>query len=68
MIAIINRDPFEVNPQKEIRYEVKVNHKPICMFKHKPSEGIIVCIEKALKELKNLESLKNDRKNFKFVS
>lgn len=56
MIAIVNTEPFEINKRKEIFYELKINNKPLCRFKHKRSEGLIVCLEKAVEKLKSLES------------
>jgi len=46
MIAIINvsKKYSKTNWQK---YQVKINKKNICEFKHKASDGLAICLKKA---------------------
>lgn len=54
MIAIVNigairkADPFGWH-----RYEVRINRAPVCRFRHKRSDGLAKCLERAMQAVSN---------------
>jgi hypothetical protein len=49
MIAIINKGPHTNDIGGERNYEVRINNKVICTFKHKRTNGLAVCLMEAAK-------------------
>ena len=60
-IFIQNMGPTDDNvncdPQGEHNYQVKINNKLICFFKHKRHKGLTECLEKAAKAVKETPNM-----------
>lgn len=52
MIAIVNKRRAAGRLH---RYEVRINHKPICRFSHKREDGLARCLELAAQAVKQAE-------------
>lgn len=55
MIAIINREWNEDDPEGECKYEVMINHRHICWFTHVRRDGLAVCLQKAALAVQNID-------------
>lgn len=61
MISIVNVGPNDdPNPLGERDYEVRINRRVIATFKHRRSEGISACMEKATEAVKNYHRLEEE--------
>ena len=60
-IFIQNMGPTDDNetcdPQGEYNYQVKINDKLICFFKHERHKGLAECLEKAAKAVKETPNM-----------
>jgi len=52
-IVIFNRGPLNKTGRGVRDYEVVVQNKSICKFKHKREDGLAVCLEKAAKAVRD---------------
>jgi len=46
MIAIVNISKSYSKVQSQL-YALKINHQELCRFRHIPTDGLAVCLEKA---------------------
>jgi hypothetical protein len=51
-ITIFNRGPANVTGRGVRDYELVIQKKSICKFKHKREDGLAVCLEKAAKAVR----------------
>ena len=55
MIYIQNMGPRTEDPGGERNYEVRINAKVICKFKHARKDGLAVCLKKAATAVEEAE-------------
>ena len=51
-ITIFNRGPTNKTGRGVRNYELVIQNKSICKFKHKREDGLAVCLEKAAKAVR----------------
>ena len=44
MITIVNIGPFGPFADEPCNYEVRINRRLICRFRHKLSDGLVICL------------------------
>ncbi|MDY7038523.1 MAG: hypothetical protein SV375_20500 [Thermodesulfobacteriota bacterium] len=67
MIIITNIGPLTDDPGGERHYNVHVNRKMICAFKHHRKDGLAICLKKASEAVAEAEIQQSDALNKKIL-